>query len=670
MYVDLAHLISLRVFRNPNDAAEKMKRFGVNRNKLQQVVKCDSPGLRNVGRPKTLSDGQMRDLAVHVRVCEQGNRPLTVTDAKKCIWRFWMINEGLVTSTCPIDWDVFEEYEQKMDKPYRTWMDWVNEHVEDDALKLAVKHLKGCKSSEAASCTPAVVADAITKLEKLCEETCISQNGVIIGADRIWYCDEKGFDEGEVKMQKGVCTKGNKQPTKAVGDGRMRHITVAPFVSLAGKCHPRIGAVVKGKQWHPDFEKKWGNRFVDAQENACMTPSYFAELLEDWAVEVRKEVPLSKALALVVDSGGGALLHLSTEILLVAEKHNVRVFFLPPNTTTILMSLDWAPNRQAEKEWHKIRGKEAPAGDLTVWRGLDIIKEVCSFSYIKAFILIGFKSVGLVQGKPIDRELLLVKRKQDGYYKKILANCEISYETPEAKILEKPTGYKKRSVQCKCTEKISFGDKYCRGCGEQNAQYDEVQGAVQRVGARTGWCAERPGKRDFANLTEELGVEKATEIAKFSGDLKAEMSKRGSNQSSGKAAAEQKPLQEKPKIVAEAKSACTPEKLPPKRWCLKELGQDHLTGGTEKHIANRVEVIRRLVALGDPLPEDLASKFEEFLSWYPKHMGERYKTKVGHYFVNGELKTVKNQLDKGCKRAAIRWLRGELKHMPEADFYI
>ena len=86
---------------------------------------------------------------------------------------------------------------------------------------------------------------------------------------------------------------------------------------------------------------------------------------------------------LLLDSGGGSLIHLSPDL------------YFPPYTTAAVCPADQDPNAQAERVWDQLRAK---ADSLTSFQALDIGQEVWDSSYgVPKYVQAGFAKCGLIQ---------------------------------------------------------------------------------------------------------------------------------------------------------------------------------------------------------------------------------------------------------------------------------
>lgn len=116
-------------------------------------------------------------------------------------------------------------------------------------------------------------------------------------------------------------------------------MTLLPFVSLRGVVGPP-SIILQGSCKMKSWSAVRPEANVAANEKASCT----ADLL---CCEVL-QVPASQQLVLVCDSGGGNLIHLSTDCTLLCHQLGVRLFLLGPYLTRAVMCLDQAPNSEAE----------------------------------------------------------------------------------------------------------------------------------------------------------------------------------------------------------------------------------------------------------------------------------------------------------------------------------
>ena len=120
----MACLLRANVFKNALRAEEGLPAYRVGRKKLARVISWldENPDddLKDVpteflpGRTHqgALTAQQKRDLLKHVEIMQRSNVAFTATDIKKSMFRFYLVNLGVVQAGCNPDWSEFEKYEK------------------------------------------------------------------------------------------------------------------------------------------------------------------------------------------------------------------------------------------------------------------------------------------------------------------------------------------------------------------------------------------------------------------------------------------------------------------------------------------------------------------------------------------------------------------------------
>ena len=140
MYVDAASLLRAKVFKDALSAQKRLHKFHLNRKKLSAVQKwldanpdhplteCPPEFLPGRHCRGALTMSQKRDLLKHVQIMQASNCTFGALDARKCMFRYFLINIGVADADTTLDWSEFEEYRKgnSMQQVYRGWMEWVN----------------------------------------------------------------------------------------------------------------------------------------------------------------------------------------------------------------------------------------------------------------------------------------------------------------------------------------------------------------------------------------------------------------------------------------------------------------------------------------------------------------------------------------------------------------
>ena len=123
LYVDIASLIRAGIFNSALAAENGLPEYHISRKKLARVERwwqenpkddlqatpaCFKQGRTHKG---ALTKAQKRDLLQHVRIMQRSNCTFTAKDAKKCMWRYYLLNIGAAKAEEMPDWSEFAKYE-------------------------------------------------------------------------------------------------------------------------------------------------------------------------------------------------------------------------------------------------------------------------------------------------------------------------------------------------------------------------------------------------------------------------------------------------------------------------------------------------------------------------------------------------------------------------------
>lgn len=236
-----------------------------------------------------------------------------------------------------------------MDSTWETFKQWVKRTQTQDKW-LQVRSLKLRTKPEHAAITPAVINKTFDSLESLLQEVGImGKDKAILEAEACRLCctDEKGISQRSDSLQKACAPKASK-PTGTKPDVTWDHITILSFLPLRGDRYP-LGIVTPTKRTHPDFSKALPDAKFVGNPSGSVTVSSFAYFLSECYGKHARQVlgiPMDKALVLILDTGGGCLLHLNAAVVASALRWNIRLFFLPAYGTRAMMPLDQQCHQQ------------------------------------------------------------------------------------------------------------------------------------------------------------------------------------------------------------------------------------------------------------------------------------------------------------------------------------
>ena len=116
--------------------------------------------------------------------------------------------------------------------------------------------------------------------------------------------------------------------TKSVAEGSFGHISLLPFVSMSGKVSPP-SLCVQGSVYCKSWTTMWPEAEIRATPKGAMTGELFCQFCIRWERWVREslDIPRPTELLLLLDSGGGSLIHLTPEFTIFCDAASVRPFF-------------------------------------------------------------------------------------------------------------------------------------------------------------------------------------------------------------------------------------------------------------------------------------------------------------------------------------------------------
>ena len=65
------------------------------------------------------------DLVTHVMLMERSNHPLRPGEIKKSMFKFHLVNKGIVKPDAAVDWSKYDAFKRSMTAVYRDWFAWV-----------------------------------------------------------------------------------------------------------------------------------------------------------------------------------------------------------------------------------------------------------------------------------------------------------------------------------------------------------------------------------------------------------------------------------------------------------------------------------------------------------------------------------------------------------------
>lgn len=371
---------------------------------------------------------------------------------------------------------------------WRAFKDWVKATCPKTSW-LEVRNLRSRTLPEHSSCTPAVVTQAINRLEDLLVEIGIMDESKTIiptEARRLVCTDEKGFSQRTDSTYRAVVPKGSKAVGQKPETG-WEHITLCSFLPLAGSSYP-VGIVCPTKRVHPDFSVACPGAYFWGNEGGSNTSESFAYFVQECFGKVAREqhhIPEDNALCLVLDSGGGSLLHLSVGLVQVCLKLNIRLFYLPSYTTRCLMALDQNAHQSMSDSWKKFKQHWSSKNEkLSLLGALRAIHSFLPTSLSEKMAEISWRRIGVASGQQWDRNILFVERAAE-IFSTVRTEEAQQTSTTALAILQNVSPSKSKCTGC--GQMLASNMKLCFTCGKPNDAYKEEDYKVHKSGWRSGW---------------------------------------------------------------------------------------------------------------------------------------------------------------------------------------
>ena len=282
------------------------------------------------------------------------------------------------------------------------------------------------------------------------------------------------------------------------------------------------------------------------------------------AVPAREVIPKEQPVVVILDSGGGSFLHLSPKLLKVALDFNLRPFYLPAWTTKALMPLDKGMHSTMARVWKQFRQQWSyRAQPLTLYVALRAASEIVDAAHEPHVVRASWAQTGWRSGERFDSDKIFQERAaeifvsvrdapQDDGAPASLALSMVSKMLPERK---------KHS----CGSWISLGDRFCAGCGEQNAEYDSAKAELLRTGHRKRWRKaenlNQPEEEEDA-ATDDVSRGLMNQLDDLLSELRKKKASSGTSSSSAPATSSQVPLAQQAAPPAEPPTADSSKEVP------------------------------------------------------------------------------------------------------------
>ena len=361
-------LLSLRLPRQKISEASSL--WGACSTEAEKVkLAQEVPSTRCMGRRKDgiLSKKQKHDLLIWCRLRAEANQAPSPKEVMGKMLHLVLISKGEASPT-HLSGIALEAMQRRYNiaNVYRGWRKWVAASIEDPLQRLVSASSARClRATEAKCLTWFSVRHCQSRLRELMikrDIATLDKDGElhIHAPERLWCCDEKGFNDDSMAAAAALTPAG----VKATVPNRRRCDISQCFLVSVLLDWPALPAVMLcGKQWHPEWCTLWPESVTDFSERASFTAESFVKLLADPFIKhIRVTLALQGWVLLMLDSGGGREgMHLTMEFCLLMFHNEVEVFNLPEYHTRALMPLDREPHRRMELEWsHQRRLAKKP----------------------------------------------------------------------------------------------------------------------------------------------------------------------------------------------------------------------------------------------------------------------------------------------------------------------
>lgn len=371
----------------------------------------------------------------------------------------------------PSRWETFRQW-VKATQPKSEW--------------LTVAKLKARSPVEATACNAETITKTYNEWEALLRELGISDSDGRIKADqahRVIVVDEKGFSQRADNLSKGVISNSLKNKASTMtSTATWEHITCTswlPLAPLPSKVVLPCGIVVPTKGTNDTMKQIWPEACIEGNSGGSSTSSIFCLFLLKCLIEPMRKVE-EKEILLIMDSGGGAYMHLSWQFLSLCETHRIRPYMLRGYLTRALCALDQEPHACMARLWSAFKGKWK--NNLNMYQALQAIREITQESLTEQRAAAGWARVGLKAGRSIDRDVVLVER-----YSEVIQSYKYAEkpQTPLMQVIEKCSPSKSRCKACQVW--VLATSKYCQNCSIPNENFEKGTYEVHRDGKRSGW---------------------------------------------------------------------------------------------------------------------------------------------------------------------------------------
>lgn len=255
------------------------------------------------------------------------------------------------------------------------------------------------------------------------------------------------------------------------------------------------GVICPFKKVNVHWQEAWPSAFFYSHESGSQTPQTFTDqVLNCFLIPMRERWPdLKQRLVLLMDSGGGSLLHLTAETAVLCHRYACDIYLIPSYCTKAMCALDQQPRARMSLQWSSFKRQFSlqQQGDLGIIPALRALKIIVTESLAEKHAAAGWAHVGLVPGEQINRNKVLVERFDECFQSKRSGVC--LEETPQTKsagvldLVSRVTPKKEKCTNPACKSMVSVTFKFCPGCGIENMNFDAQESSLCGPGKKPGW---------------------------------------------------------------------------------------------------------------------------------------------------------------------------------------
>lgn len=365
-------LEAIKAGRSQRDVATQFK---ISRRTLRNHMKSGRSDKR-MGRNSVLTNEQERDFVHRIIRFNEVGMPLSTAMLRRYVYQFCERN-GISTP--------FSAQKGMAGK------DWLKAFLKRnrDIAQRSAQHVNPARAQKL---NRFIVNDYFDKLEKL-----LSEMELFDKPDRIFNIDEKGCQLAIHHQQKVLAKTGSKR-VHLVAPEHGENVTVVACGNALGNVVPPM-IIFKGKRRNDALgDDLPPGSVVQMAPKGSMTTDIFIR----WMKHFARYKPDGDILLLF----DGAASHLNPDIVDEADKHGIKLFCLPSNTTHELQPMDKSCFRAFESYWDDEVLKfwrQHPDRVLTKARFGKVFTPVWMKTMTMTTIINGFKATGIY---PFDRHAI------------------------------------------------------------------------------------------------------------------------------------------------------------------------------------------------------------------------------------------------------------------------